>query len=104
MTIVNYHGNSFGITASKKDKAEFKRNVKLSRNLTKEAMSMSKVKLVRIMEKSKLEEKRSMPFNDAIRRRPKLKELQVKKYLSPDSDLSSVLDDLIEKGVFNFES
>ena len=40
-----------------------------------------------------------MPFKDTMRRRPTLKELQDKKYPLPDSDLSGMLDDLLEKGV-----
>ena len=65
------HGNSFSIAESKRDRAEVKRNVKFSKNSTK----------------------------NTIRRRPTLKELQEKKYLFPDSNLPEMLDDLLEKGV-----
>jgi len=54
------------------------------------------------MRKSKLKEKRNVPFKDAIKRRPRLKELQEKKYLFSDSNLLGVLDGLVEKGSFNF--
>jgi len=42
VTIVNRLNNSFGFIESKKDKVKFKRNMKLSKNSTKEAMSISK--------------------------------------------------------------
>jgi len=35
LTIANYHDNTFGFAESKKDKVEFKRNVKFSKNSTK---------------------------------------------------------------------
>jgi len=38
-------------------------------------------------------------FKDAIRRRPTLKELQEKKYPFPHSNLTGMLDDLLEKGI-----
>jgi len=37
-------------------------------------------------------------FEDTIRRRLTLKELQEKKYPFPDLDLPGMLDDLLEKG------
>ena len=75
VTIANRHGNSFGFIESKKDNSEFKRNVKFSKNSTKEAVSISKAEPVQITGRPKLEEKRSMPFKDAIKRHPTLKEL-----------------------------
>jgi len=39
-----------------------------------------------------------------IRRRPTLKELHETKYLFPESDLLGMLDDLLKKGSFNFQS
>jgi len=45
------------------------------------------------------EEKRSVPFKDATRRRPMLKELEEKKYSFPDLHLSGMFDALLEKGV-----
>ena len=50
VTIANHHGNSFDFVKLKKDKAEFRRNVKFSKNLTKEAMFMSKAKWFRLQE------------------------------------------------------
>jgi len=41
VTIANRRCNSFHFTESKKDKVEFKRNVKFSKNSTKEAMFIS---------------------------------------------------------------
>ena len=67
--------NFFDFAESKKDKVAFKRNVELSKNLTKEAMSIFKAKPIRIIGRPKLEEKRSVPFNDATTRRLTLKGL-----------------------------
>jgi len=47
--------------------------------------------------KPKVEDKKSMPFKDVTRRHPTLKELQDKKYPFIDSDLSGMLDGLLEK-------
>jgi len=41
VTIDSRHDNSFYPTESKKDKVEFEKNVKFSKNTTKEAMSTS---------------------------------------------------------------
>jgi len=43
--VANRLGTSFIFAKSKKDKADFKRNVKCSKNSTKEAMSISKAEL-----------------------------------------------------------
>jgi len=51
--ITNHCGNSFSSTESNKDKVEFKKNVKSSKKMTKEAMSVSISDLVRITGKSK---------------------------------------------------
>jgi len=67
-------------------------------------MTITKAKPVRIIGKPNSEGKRSMPFKDMMRKRPTLKELQEKKYPFPDSDLPGMLDDLLEKGSFNFQS
>jgi len=99
VTIANRHGVSFNIVESKRDSTEVKKNVKFSKNLTKEMMLVSKAEPVRITGKPNLEERGSMPFKDVIRMRPTLKELQEKKYLFPDSNFPGMLDDLLEKGV-----
>jgi len=52
-TIPNHLGNSFCLTKSKKDKAEFNKNVKFSKNLSKEEISISRSELVRIIGKPK---------------------------------------------------
>ena len=66
-------------------------------------MTVTKAEAVRITGKPNWEEKRSVTFKDTIRRRLILKELQEKKYLFPDSDLSGMLDDLLEKGVIQLQ-
>ena len=96
VTIAYRRETSFGFAESKKDKAKFRINVE---NATKEAVSPFQAKLIRIPRKQRREEKRSAFFKDVIRRRLMLKELLENKYLVLDSDLSRMLDDLLEKGV-----
>jgi len=96
VTIAKRRGTSVGFAESKKDKVEFKINID---NSTKEVMSVFEAKLVRITGKPRQEGKRSTPFKDATRRRLMLKELQENKYMFPDSDLSTMLDDLLKNGV-----
>jgi len=87
------------LLSTKKNKAEFKTNVKFSKSSTKEAMTISKVEPLRITGRPNLKEKRkSAPFKDMIRRRPTLIELQEEKYPLPNSALPRILDDLLEKG------
>jgi len=61
-------------------------------------ISISKAEAVWIMRRPSLENKRSMPLKDIVRRSPTLKELQEKKYMILNPDLSGMLDDL-EKGI-----
>jgi len=102
ITIASRHANFFYSTESKRDKVEFKKNVNFSKGTTKEEMSTSTSQPIHIMEKPKLRGKKSSPFKVATNKHPTLKELREKKYLFPDSDLSGVLDDLLEKGVIEF--
>jgi len=44
VTIANNHGNSFSVVESKKDRVKVKKNVKFSKNLTKEVMTAFKAK------------------------------------------------------------
>jgi len=76
VTIANCCGSSFSIAESKKGRAEVKKNTKFFKNLTKETMIISIAELVHIIGKPNSEEKRSMSFEDTIRRGPTLKELQ----------------------------
>jgi len=104
VTIATRYGSSLSFAESKRDRIEVKKNVKLFKNSAKETMTITKDELVHITGKPNLEDKRSMPFKDTMRRRPPLKELQEKKYLFPYSDLLGMLDDLFEKGSFNFQN
>ena len=61
-------------------------------------MSVTTSELIRISGKQRAEEKPRPSMRDARKKRPTLKELQEKKYPFPDSDLSGMLDDLLEKG------
>ena len=97
--IASRHGNSFYSTESRKDKVEFEKNVNFSKSTTKEAMFTSTSQPIHITGKPKFGGKNSLSFKVATKKRTTLKELQEKKYPFPDSDLSSMLDDLLEKGV-----
>jgi len=99
VTIASHRGSSLSFTESKRDWAKVNKNVKSSKNSNKETMTVSKAKLFHITGKLNSEEKRSVPFKDAIRRSPTLRELQEKKYPFPDSELLGMLDNLLEKGV-----
>jgi len=104
VTIASRCAHSFYSTESKRDKVEFENNVHFSKGTTKEATSTSTSQPIRIMEKSKLGGKKSPSFKVMTNKRPTLKELQEKKYPFPNSDLSGMLDDLLEKGVIEFPS
>jgi len=95
VTITNHCSNPFSYSKSKKDKDEFKRNVKFSKNLTKEVISIAMGELLWITWKPKLEDKKSTPFKDATTRHPMLKELQENKCHFLNSDLAGMLDDLL---------
>jgi len=62
-------------------------------------MATSVEKPVRISGKSRPEEKKGSSSRDGGKKRPTLKELQEKKYLFPNSNLSGMLDDLLENGI-----
>ena len=68
--IDSHHGSSFSIAESKRDQVEVKKNVKFSKNSTKETMTVFKAELVRIIGKPNSEEKRSVPFKDTMGMRP----------------------------------
>ena len=51
VTIANHRSKSFSFAKSKKDKAQFRRNVNFFKNSAKEAMFISKAKPGRIMKK-----------------------------------------------------
>jgi len=102
VTIASRHICSLCFAESKRDQAEVKMNVKFSKNSTNEMMTATKAKPVRMIGKPNKEETRSIPFKDTMRRRPTLRELQEKKYPVPDLDLLGMLNDLLEKGSFNF--
>jgi len=53
VTIASCHSHSSGFAKSKKNKGEFKKNSKLSKNLTKEEMSISTNAPIRIMGRPK---------------------------------------------------
>ena len=65
----------------------------------KESMSVTTSEPIRISGKSRVEEKQHPPIEEVGKKCPTLKELQERKYPFPDSDLSGMLDDLLEKGI-----
>jgi len=75
VTIASHRGSSLSFAESKRDWTEVKKNVKFFKNSAKETMTITKAEPVRITGKPNLEEKRSMPFKDMMRRRPTLKKL-----------------------------
>jgi len=99
VTIANRHNSSFSIAQPKKDRAEFRKNIKFFKSSIEKAMTIAKAEPVWITRRPNSEGKRSMPFKDTIRKHPTLKELQEKRYPFPDSDLLGMLDDFLEKGV-----
>ena len=99
VTIASRCAHSLYSTESKRDKVEFEKNVNFSKGTTKEAIISQPI---RIMEKLKLGGKKRSSFKVVTNKRPTLKELQKKKYLFPNSDLSGMLDDLLEKGVIKW--
>jgi len=62
VTIAYHHDSSFSVAELKKDRAEFKKNVKFSKSSAKEAMTISKTEPVRITRRPNPKEKRSAPL------------------------------------------
>ena len=99
ITIASRRGKSSSSSDAKKDKGEFKKNPKSTKSSNKEAMAVSTGEPVRISGKPKYKNKKGGFSKDSGKKRSTLKELQEKKYPFPDSDLSGMLDDLLENGV-----
>jgi len=99
MIIPNRCDKSSSSYEFKKDKGQTKKSSKPSKASTKDTMTTSIEKLVRILGKSRSEEKKGSSSRDEGRKRPTLKELSEKKYPFPDLDLSGMLDDLLENGI-----
>jgi len=99
MTITSRHGNSSSSCDVRKDKGEFKKNPKSTKSSNKESMGISTGESVRISRKPKHKNKKGGFSKDTGKKHPTLKELQEKKYPFPNSDLSGMLDDLIENGL-----
>ena len=101
MTIANCRSKSSSSYEIKKDKGKTKKSSKPFMASVKETMVTSTEGSVRISGKPRLEEKKGTSSRDGGKKRPTLKELQEKKYPFPDSDLSGMLDDLLENGSLN---
>jgi len=74
VTIASHRDSSPSFVEMKRDWAEVKKNVKFSKNSTKETMTITKAEPVHIIGKPHSKDKRGMPFKDMMRRRPILKE------------------------------
>ena len=75
MTIANHRGKASPTFEVRKDKGDFKKNSKSSKSSTKESMSVTISKSIRISGKSRVEEKQLPSMKDAGKKRPPLKEL-----------------------------
>jgi len=104
MTIANCRSKSSSSYEFKKDKGETKKSSKPSKASTKETMVTSTEELVRISGKPRMEEKKGSSLRDVGRKGPTLKELQDKKYPFPYSDLSGMLDGLLENRIIELPS
>ncbi|XP_075111836.1 uncharacterized protein LOC142181985 [Nicotiana tabacum] len=82
------------------DQKEFKKNVPL-KNQTKESMEV-KVTSVKVTTKQKVkEDKTPSQYPKEEKRRPTLKELEAKIYPFPNSDVPTILDELLDKKVID---
>jgi len=100
MTIANRRVKASPTFEARKEKGNLKKTFKSSKSSAKESMSITTSEPIRILEKQRAEEKPHPSVRGAGKKRPTLKELQEKKYNHfPDSDLSGMLDDLLEKGI-----
>jgi len=99
MTIANHRSKPSSSYEFKKDKGEIKKNLKPAKEPAKESMATSIEEPVKIAGKCRPKENKGASLRDVGRKRPTLKELQVKKYPFPDADLSGMLDDLLENRI-----
>ncbi|KAK9698349.1 hypothetical protein RND81_08G097900 [Saponaria officinalis] len=82
------------------EKKEFKKTDKNSKGASKETMIVTtSTTPVKISANPKLDKKKETSTRNSNQNRLTLQELQAKKYPFPDSDLSGMLDDLLEKEV-----
>ena len=99
MTTANCCGKLSSSYELEMDMGETKKSSKPSKALTKETMVIFAKGPTRISRKLRLKEKKGSSLRDEGRKKPTLKERQEKKYPLPDSDLSGMLDDLLESGI-----
>jgi len=99
MTIAHRRVKTSPTFEARKEKGDLKKTFKSSKSSMKESMSVTTGGPIRISGKQRAEEKPRPSMRDAGKKCPTLKELQEKKNPFPDSDLSRMLDDLLEKGI-----
>ena len=85
--------------SSRRTKVNSKKSSKPPKASMKETMIIFAEELVRILGKSRLEGKKTSFSKETTRKCPTLKELQERKYPFPDSDLSGMLNDLLENKI-----
>jgi len=83
----------------KKDKGGSKKSSKPPKASTKETMTISTEEPVSISGKSRPEGKKTLFSKEITKKRPTLKELRERKYSFPNSDLSGMLDNLLENKI-----
>src|SRR5687768_10309184 len=99
ITIESRRGKSSSSSEARKGGSEYKKNVKPVTTSKRESMSVSTEESAQISTKPKQESRKTTFSRNDAKKCPTLKELQEKKYSFPDSDLSGVLYNLLEKGV-----
>ena len=98
MTIANRQGRVSPTFEARKDKGDFKKNSMSSKSSTKESMLVTIGELIRISGKPRSRGK-AVPLNERCWEEILLKGALRKEVPIPNSDLSGMLDDLLEKGI-----
>jgi len=99
MMITNHRSKLSSSDEFKKDSVNSKKSSKPPKASMKETMTVSTIELMQILGKSRPKGKKNSFFKETTKKRPTLKELQGKKYLFLDSDLSEISDDLLESKI-----
>ena len=99
MTIANHRVKASPTFEARKQKGDLKKTFKSSKSSTEESMSVTTSEPIRNSGKQRVEQKPCPSMRDAGKKCPTLKEFQEKKHPFSDSNLSEMLDDLLEKGI-----
>jgi len=99
ITIANRCSKLSSLYKFKKDKGDSKTSSKPLEASTKETITVSTGEPVRISGKSRPQGKNTSFSKDTTKKHPTLKELQERKYQFPNSNLSGMLDELLENKI-----